>query len=101
MTKSTAIAISAILVVALALPAHAHEGRHLRKGYGAVSKTHYGGMRPELGYWRRGPKTGYGFGFSTYKGDPFGSDDYYDRGRCFYMHHRDTCVKDWIFSGFR
>ena len=43
---------------------------------------------------------GRGFGFWSYKGDPFGSDDYYDGNRCFYVRHHDYCVKNNIFSGF-
>ena len=65
-----------------------------------AEKVHYGG-KPGLGYWRRGPAHGYGFGFSSYKGDPFGSDDYSDGQGCFYLHHKNYCVKNRIFTGFR
>lgn len=45
----------------------------------------------KLGYHRAGPPYGYRFGFATYAGDPFARDDYYDGGRCYYLHHRDFC----------
>lgn len=89
-------------------PADAHK-RQFRgdHGDGRVQKTkarrkaarvRYGG-RAGVGYWRPGPDAGYGFGFSSYKGDPFGSDDYYDGGRCYYRKHRDFCVANKIFDG--
>jgi hypothetical protein len=50
------------------------------------------------GYGRKGPPSGYRFGFVTYRGDPFARDDYYDRGSCYYLHRRDFCLdfrKPW------
>ena len=51
-------------------------------------------------YSRPGPLHGYRFGFSTYPGDPFYSDDYFDGRRCYYLHHRDFCrgpkSLDWL-----
>lgn len=51
-------------------------------------------------YGRPGPLYGYRFGFSTYPGDPFYSDDYFDGRRCYYLHHRDFCrgpkSLDWL-----
>jgi hypothetical protein len=47
---------------------------------------------PKKGYSRRGPPYGPGFGFATYAGDPFATDDYYDGYRCYYLHHRDVCM---------
>ena len=75
---------------------HDHHKHHAQQRAGAV---HYGGQ-PGLGYWRKGPAKGYGFGFWSYKGDPFGSDDYYDGDRCYYVRHHDHCVKNKICSGF-
>jgi hypothetical protein len=69
--------------------AHAHAGKVHRGGHG------------HTGYWRRGPKEGYGFGFSTYRKDPFGADDYYDGNRCHYRRHHDFCYYNTIFTGFR
>ncbi|HVZ05964.1 hypothetical protein [Hyphomicrobium sp.] len=52
------------------------------------------------GYWRPGPPYGYRFGFSTYAGDPFYSDDYFDGRHCYYLHRRDFCrgpkSLDWL-----
>ncbi|MCB1484815.1 MAG: hypothetical protein AB7S74_13840 [Hyphomicrobium sp.] len=76
-------------------PAEAH---HYQK-HGKAAPVHYGG-KPGLGYWRRGPAKGYGFGFSSYKGDPFGGDDYWDGDKCYYVHHKNFCVKNRIFTGF-
>lgn len=104
MTKTVSFLAAAAMLAAITAPAHADKRTHHHHGYGhhhaATAKIRYGG-KPGLGYWRPGPANGYGFAFSTYKGDPFGRDDYSDGGNCFYMHHRDHCVKDWIFSGFR
>jgi hypothetical protein len=95
-----AFAAAAIALAVFAAPAEAHKGRyHKHHHHHNAGKVHYGG-KPGLGYWRRGPEQGRGFGFSSYKGDPFGSDDYYDGNRCFYVRHRDHCVKNNIFSGF-
>jgi hypothetical protein len=62
----------------LAPAAEAHHWHH-----------HVGDFR--LGYHRAGPPHGYRFGFATYAGDPFARDDYYDGGRCYYLHRRDFC----------
>jgi hypothetical protein len=71
-----------------------HHAKHARTG-----RIRYGGA-PGLGYWRKGPERGYGFAFSTYKGDPFGKDDYYDGDRCFYVRGHDYCDKRRIWTGF-
>ncbi len=71
-----------------------HHSKHVRTG-----RIRYGGA-PGLGYWRKGPKRGYGFAFSSYKGDPFGKNDYYDGDRCFYRDGRDYCDKRRIWTGF-
>lgn len=71
-----------------------HHAKHARTG-----RIHYGGA-PGLGYWRKGTLRGYGFAFSTYKGDPFGKNDYYDGDRCFYRDGRDYCDKRRIWTGF-
>lgn len=74
------------------------------KHTGKIEKKHaarvrFGGKKG-LGYWRPGPKTGYGFAFSSYRKDPFGSDDYWDGGRCYYLHHKNFCMPNKIFNGF-
>lgn len=98
MIRFLALAAAAVFLASLPSPADAgHRGA--RHHHPHVGKVHYGGRR-HLGYWRRGPARGYGFGFSSYRGDPFGSDDYFDGGRCYYVHHRDHCVKNRIFNGF-
>lgn len=99
MTRLAFAAISTLAAFALAPAAEAHQGKHHKHHHHKASKVHYGG-KPGLGYWRKGPEQGRGFRFSSYKGDPFGSDDYYDGNRCFYVRHRDHCVKNNIFSGF-
>lgn len=87
-------------VLALGTLATAAQAKHLRTS-GPHKKVHYGlRHHPHLGYWRRGPEQGYGFRFSSYKGDPFGSDDYYDGDRCHYLHHRDYCLKFDVPLGF-
>ena len=102
---------TAVLVAAAATPASAHRKRHANKRivylsaayvppHAHANKVHYGG-KPGRGYWRKGPEKGYGFRFASYKGDPFGSDDYSDGDRCFYVHHQNYCVKNKIFTGFR
>jgi hypothetical protein len=73
---------------------HGHHHKHHAK------KIHYSGKHG-VGYYRRGPKSGYGFGFSSYKGDPFGADDYYDGGRCHYLHNRDFCYPRRYFNSLR
>lgn len=98
-----AIAAAAAGVMMSLAPASAkHQARvrlydndfHYRSG-----KIQHGG-RGNVGYWRRGPKNGVAFGFSTYRGDPFGGDDYYDGNRCYYVHHQNYCMRNRIFNGF-
>lgn len=97
------LAAAGIAYLSLAVPASAHH----RSGHYAgqhhyhyrAAKVHHGG-KPHLGYWRRGPAKGYGFGFSTYRGDPFGDDDYYDGDRCYYVNHENFCMPNHIFNGF-
>jgi hypothetical protein len=59
------------------------------------AEAHYWHHRYEgqfrLGYHRWGPPYGYKFGFATYAGDPFASDDYFDGHRCYYLHRHDFC----------
>lgn len=97
MFKIAHILAVALPVLAAVPQAAAH---HYEKKHHSAKKVHYGG-KPGLGYWRHGPAMGYGFAFSSYRGDPFGSDDYYDGDRCYYDHHRDFCLKTKIFTGFR
>jgi hypothetical protein len=110
MRKYICVALS-VLAVAAAAPAAFAKHRH--KHVSAVSdhyhseyagrhakKIHKGG-HGHAGYWRRGPEAGYGFGFSTYKNDPFGADDYFDGNRCHYRRHHDFCYYNKIFTGFR
>lgn len=94
------IAAAAFVVVsspALAHTTHHHKSGHAKKQHAA--KVRYGG-KPGRGYWRPGPEKGYGFRFATYKGDPFGSDDYFDGDRCHYDHHQNFCIPNKIFNGF-
>lgn len=102
--------LAILLVAALTVPAaaghrhHKHQGHHARaydghQHSGRAARVRYGGKHGR-GYWRPGPKKGYGFGFATYRGDPFGGDDYWDKGRCYYVHHRNHCVGNRIFNGF-
>jgi hypothetical protein len=70
---------------------HHHTGRGHEHGHAA--QLRYGGA-PERGYWRPGPHQGYGFGFATYRGDPFGKSDYFDGRGCFYLRAKDFCIKE-------
>jgi hypothetical protein len=73
--------------------AHTRQPTYQIKGHRKAEAVHYNGPKHKnLGYWRHGPATGYGFGFASYKGDPFGSDDYYDRAGCYYLHHKNFCL---------
>jgi hypothetical protein len=90
-----ALAVTAFVPDANAYKAHDHNAAHHLN----AEKVRFGG-KPGLGYWRRGPATGYGFAFSSYRRDPFGSDDYYDGDRCYYLHHKNFCVANKIFNGF-
>lgn len=74
-----------------------HSRRHVTD-HRRAARVRYGGKRWR-GYWRPGPETGYGFRFASYRGDPFGSDDYWDHGRCYYLHHSNYCVANKIFDG--
>ncbi|MEQ1652170.1 MAG: hypothetical protein ABL897_06770 [Hyphomicrobium sp.] len=100
MLKTASIALAGVAILALSVPADAHRAHH-HKGHAKkhAAKVHYGG-KPGLGYWRRGPERGYGFRFSSYKGDPFGADDYFDGDRCYYQKRRNFCVANKIFNGF-
>ncbi|MEQ1719233.1 MAG: hypothetical protein ABL907_25150 [Hyphomicrobium sp.] len=91
-------AVTAAFVFTALLPAAPVRADHDTK-HGKAGKIHYGG-KPHLGYWRKGPRRGYGFGFSSYKGDPFGADDYFDGDRCHYRRGQNFCVKNRIFNGF-
>jgi len=94
---SFAFVCAGLVAVSGSSPAEAH---HFQKDHGrTAAKVRYGG-KPGLGYWRPGPAKGYGFGFSSYKGDPFGSDDYWDGDKCYYVRHSNFCVKNRIFTGF-
>jgi hypothetical protein len=66
---------------------HRHASRHRVR---IVYADKYGVLR--LGRHRHGPPYGYKFGFATYAGDPFASDDYFDGHRCYYLHRRDFCL---------
>jgi len=70
---------------------HAHHSNkhHLSKAHVHAHPKYAAHNR--RGYSRRGPPYGYRFGFSTYAGDPFYSDDYFDGRRCYYLHHQDFC----------
>ena len=103
MSRVLATVVSAaatLLFPVAAAQANHHTTHHHHAARHAAEKVHYGG-KPHLGYWRRGPEIGYGFGFSSYRGDPFGSDDYYDGGLCHYLKHQDFCYPNPIFTGFR
>ena len=80
--------------------ADAAVSHHVRHGHRHVAHHHGHNLYLHKGYARRGPPTGYKFGFSTYAGDPFYSDDYFDGGRCYYLHKRDFCVdphpREWF-----
>jgi hypothetical protein len=74
---------------------HAHRVHHKhryanRHRVRIVYSDKYGVLR--LGRHRAGPPYGYKFGFATYAGDPFASDDYFDGHRCYYLHRRDFCL---------
>ncbi|MFT3732867.1 MAG: hypothetical protein QM780_15840 [Hyphomicrobium sp.] len=90
MTKFLPLAGAALGLAILApSAAQAHHWHH----------RHNGEFR--LGYHRAGPPHGYRFGFATYAGDPFARDDYYDGGRCHYLHHRDFCYGPRPFGWIR
>ena len=92
---------AAVLWAAALTPASAHRkaSYHGNHSHHRAAKVRYGG-RAHRGYWRPGPVAGRGFGFSTYRGDPFGGDDYYDGNRCYYVHHKSFCVANHLFNGF-
>jgi len=100
MTKSTiafaslALALAWLAPVASASTAinrHTHHSykHHSHKVHVAARHKHAAHKRK--GYSRRGPLHGYGFGFSTYAGDPFAKDDYFDGRRCHYLLRQDFC----------
>lgn len=106
MSKSVLMAAAvSVAFVVIAAPAGAKYQARVRKYdndfHYHAAKVRYGGS-PHLGYWRKGPARGHGvaFAFSTYRGDPFGSDDYYDGNRCYYVHHQNYCMRNHIFNGF-
>ncbi|NOT73104.1 MAG: hypothetical protein HOP09_18080 [Hyphomicrobium sp.] len=110
MLKIASIALAAVAAVAFSQPAAAHRAHHHGYHHGAghhkahhpeakPAKVRYGG-KPGRGYWRPGPARGRGFGFATYKGDPFGKNDYFDGGRCHYLRGRSFCDANIIFNGF-
>lgn len=82
-----AVTATLAMVASGAAATTAHHHKH--KAHAAKQHKHGVGMRK--GYSRPGPRYGYRFGFSTYAGDPFYSDDYFDGRRCHYLHHRDFC----------
>ena len=92
MLKFLGVATVLLAMAASSTLAVAHS-RHHRHGY-----DHRHEFR--LGYHRAGPPRGYRFGFATYAGDPFARDDYYDGGRCYYLHRTDFCrgprPLDWL-----
>ena len=87
-------ALAAILAFAFLAPAaEAKHKSNNRSGHLPAEMVHNDGPgHKHLGYWRNGPSTGYGFAFSSYPKDPFGSDDYTDRNGCFYRGHGDFCL---------
>jgi len=111
--KHPLVAIAAAAIAALTLvPAaqaghrrhhgHHHHGGHVVydtggefKGKGPVAHLRYG-PKPQ-GYWRPGPETGYGFRFSSYRGDPFGKNDYYDRHGCYYLRGANYCLPQYWY----
>lgn len=96
LAASAALALTATASVTSAHTSRGVVGKHYHP---RAAKVRYGG-RPNVGYWRPGPAQGPGFGFSTYRGDPFGSDDYYDGDRCYYVRHQNFCEANHIFNGF-
>lgn len=102
--RVSAVLLSGLIFVCMAGPTaharHLHHGYHGHHKHRPAAKLRYGGA-PARGFWRPGPSHGYRFGFATYKGDPFGKDDYFDGGNCYYRKHHDYCVPGQIFTGFR
>ncbi|MBA2126356.1 hypothetical protein DLM45_08980 [Hyphomicrobium methylovorum] len=102
----------AVAALSFAMPATEANANGAHKTYKAhparkahVAKRHHYRFpaRPRhtrYGYGRPGPRYGYGFGFMTYKGDPFYRDDYYDGRGCHYLHRQDFCrgrkSLDWL-----
>ena len=89
MKRIASMLVSGLAILAFVPAASAHQVTVAKHGHAA--KIRHGGDGHH-GYWRPGPKTEYGFGFATYRGDPFGKDDYYDRSGCYYLHHKDFCL---------
>lgn len=80
-----------------------HKSHTSHNRYVAKHRRHAHPARPRhtrYGYGRPGPRHGYGFGFSTYAGDPFYGDDYFDGRGCYYLHRQDFCrgrkSLDWL-----
>lgn len=96
MKKSiSAFAMVAAALAMLASNAGASTGtstsHHKHARHSHVETYHKHNAYLHRGYSRPGPLYGYRFGFSTYAGDPFYSDDYFDGRRCYYLHHHDFC----------
>ncbi len=71
---------------------------HSHKGH--ANKVRYGKRGSGVGYYRKGPEHGYGFRFATYRGDPFGKSDYWDRNGCYYQHGHNYCLNFTPPKGF-
>lgn len=90
--------LSLVSAAALAAAVSSADARHTTAHRHHAHAHHLVVLKP--GYHRHGPARGYKFGFVTYRGDPFARDDYFDGSRCYYLHRRDFCVANEIFSGF-
>jgi len=90
-TVSMLTVLAAGLILAAFIPlAEAKSLHRSARGHVVRHVSHKGHVHK--GFSRRGPPYGYGFGFATYAGDPFATDDYFDGYRCHYLHHRDVCL---------
>ncbi|WP_051112028.1 hypothetical protein [Hyphomicrobium denitrificans] len=90
--SALAMAAAALAMLAPGADANTTYHQHSRHSHKAHVKTHHKhNAYLHKGYSRPGPLYGYRFGFSTYAGDPFYSDDYFDGRRCYYLHHQDFC----------
>ena len=90
MTKLWMLAGAAFAAISLASTANATVAHH---------SGHHGSLAQR--YSRPGPPYGYKFGWATYRGDPFASDDYFDGHNCYYLHHKDFCLGARWRGGFR
>jgi len=86
---AAALAMLASNAGASTATSHHKHARHSHKAH--VKTYHKHNAYLHRGYSRPGPRYGYRFGFSTYAGDPFYSDDYFDGRHCYYLHHQDFC----------